>query len=68
MYQYLRVLAVILILSSIAQALSAYFYKRKAPRAAIVALFGLKVGVETWLKIRDEAPGEYAPCPRLSCR
>ena len=61
LYLYSGILAGILVFSSIAQALSAYLYTREGSRAAIMALFGLKVGIESWRAIYDTPPGRHAP-------
>ena len=61
LYLYFGILAGILVFSSIAQALSAYLYTREGSRAAIMALFGLKVGIESWRAIYDTPPGRHAP-------
>ena len=61
LYLYSGILAGILVFSSIAQALSAYLYTREGSRAAIMALFGLKVGIESWRAIYDTPPGRHNP-------
>ena len=64
LYLYFGILAGILVFSGIAQALSAYSYTREGSRAAIMALFGLKVGIESWRAIYDTPPGRHPP-PRV---
>ena len=58
LFLYFVILAGILVFSSIAQALSAYLYTREGSRAAFMALFGLKVGIESWRAIYDTPPGQ----------
>ena len=57
---YAHSLAAILALSAVAQAVCAYFFTREGLRAAVVALAGLKVLVETRRALWEIAPGARA--------
>merc|ERR1712185_438607 len=59
---YACTLTVILAVSAVAQALSAYFFTGEGPLAALLSLTGLKVVVEARRALWEIAPGASSAC------